>query len=197
MSRAPKRKIPRFGIDFFDSSGPVTRSKGSGRGVLVIGAGVVGLICSWMLLDHGYQVTILAKDWASFTDSQRLTSQISGAFWEMPPAPCGPRILLQSIDKVRQWALESYRVYCDLTEDTALARRFGVRLRKNLSYFPMPIDDHEVENERVHAIRNAGLLEFRHDRNLIQEYDTSGHGAVDAFQHLSPGSLTRTGRCPF
>lgn len=186
MSEAPKRKVPRFGIDFSASPGPLQPPKESSRSVLVIGAGVAGLMSSWILLDHGYHVTILAKDWPSFTNFQRLTSQISGALWEMPPAPCGPRVSPQNLDKVRQWALESYQVYCELAEDTSLARRFGVQLRKNLSCFPMPIEDHEVENERLHAIRNAGLLEFRHDRNLIQEYDTSCYGAEDAFQHLSP-----------
>ena len=57
--------------------------------VLVIGGGVTGLINAWVLLDRGYHVTVVAQRWASFTDEQRLTSQIAGALWEFPPAVCG------------------------------------------------------------------------------------------------------------
>jgi len=47
--------------------------------VLIIGGGVTGLINAWVLLNRGYRVTVVAKRWASFTDEQRLTSQIAGA----------------------------------------------------------------------------------------------------------------------
>ncbi|KAI9771326.1 MAG: Saccharopine dehydrogenase [Geoglossum simile] len=36
--------------------------------VLVIGGGVVGLTTAWLLLDQGFKVAILAKEWASFAD---------------------------------------------------------------------------------------------------------------------------------
>ncbi|KAJ5348197.1 uncharacterized protein N7506_001450 [Penicillium brevicompactum] len=52
--------------------------------ILVIGGGVTGLITSWALLDKGYHVTILSKEWASYGREQRLTSQIAGALWEFP-----------------------------------------------------------------------------------------------------------------
>jgi len=54
--------------------------------ILIVGGGVTGLINAWVLLDRGYHVTVVAQRWASFTDEQRLTSQIAGALWEFPPA---------------------------------------------------------------------------------------------------------------
>jgi D-amino-acid oxidase len=61
--------------------------------VLVIGGGVTGLITSWVLLDQGYHVTIISKNWANASKDSRLTSQIAGALWEYPPAVCGLRTL--------------------------------------------------------------------------------------------------------
>ena len=57
--------------------------------VLVVGAGVTCLVATWVLLDRGYQVTILSKTWANHSPNNRLISQIAGALWEYPPAVCG------------------------------------------------------------------------------------------------------------
>ena len=156
--------------------------------VLVIGAGVSSLISSWMLLDKGYKVTIAATKFASFGKAQRLTSQIGGALWEFPSAPCGPRISPQNIENVRRWALESYDTYSALARDPKLSSEFGVQLRKNLSCFPVPINTHDVEAERVDAIEKANIQGFRCDKSLLYEYDDkiSGIGVADAFEHLSP-----------
>lgn len=53
----------------------------SSREVLIVGGGVTGLTTAWVLLDRGYKVTILSKEWASYSKAQRLTSQIAGALW--------------------------------------------------------------------------------------------------------------------
>ncbi|CAI7650284.1 unnamed protein product [Penicillium manginii] len=92
-----------------------------GQHILVIGGGVSGLMTAWMLLDRGYQVTILAKEWAWFKDFQgsRITSQIAGALWEMPPGGCGLTEIANhkpgyaSLDNYQQWAIQSYKFYCD------------------------------------------------------------------------------------
>src|SRR5690554_4140340 len=49
--------------------------------ILILGAGVSGLMTAWMLLDKGYRVTIIADDWAWSRDfnKSRMTSQIAGA----------------------------------------------------------------------------------------------------------------------
>ena len=139
-----------------------------------------------MLLDKGYKVTVVAKEFATFTEAHRLTSQIGAALWEFPSAPCGPQVSPPNLEKVRRWALESYETYSALAADPELASQFGVRLRKDISFFPEPIDEHESEQERIAAIKKAGLQAFRHDSSLLQEYDHSGHGVADAFEHLSP-----------
>lgn len=69
------------------SDDPVVKPKKDSKHVIIIGGGVSGLMSAWMLLDKGYRVTILAKDWAWLKDfhGSRITSQIAGALWEMPP----------------------------------------------------------------------------------------------------------------
>ena len=186
MSESNGHLKPRFGEDFSADPHSVKTADDTSRRVVVIGGGVAGLMSSWILVDHGYKVTIVSQDWASYTKAQRLTSQISGALWEFPSAPCGPRISAANIERVRSWALDSYSVYCDLAVDPDLAKSFGVRLRKNLCCFPIAIEEHDVEHERVQALEKAGILGFRHDAKLIQEYQNSGFGAADAFQHISP-----------
>ncbi|KAH7089331.1 hypothetical protein BKA62DRAFT_777047 [Auriculariales sp. MPI-PUGE-AT-0066] len=55
--------------------------------VLVVGAGVIGMSTAWTLLDAGYNVTVVAKHFASRdVATPRLTSQIAGALWEYPAA---------------------------------------------------------------------------------------------------------------
>lgn len=89
--------------------------------ILIIGGGVSGLLVAWMLLDRGYQVTILAKDWAWTKDFQgsRITSQIAGALWEMPPGGCGLTEIAEerqgyaNLKDYQQWAIQSYEFYCD------------------------------------------------------------------------------------
>ncbi|KAE8418955.1 FAD dependent oxidoreductase-domain-containing protein [Aspergillus pseudocaelatus] len=92
-----------------------------GKHILIIGGGVSGLLVAWMLLDRGYQVTILAKDWAWTKDFQgsRITSQIAGALWEMPPGGCGLTEIANAkpgyanLEDYQQWAIQSYKFYCD------------------------------------------------------------------------------------
>lgn len=87
MSQANQTPL-RLWRDIDPLSRPMKKSPGAYH-VLVIGGGVTALVTAWVLLDHGYQVTIMAKSWAG--DTERLTSQIAGALWEFPPAVCGKR----------------------------------------------------------------------------------------------------------
>lgn len=146
----------------------------------MIGAGVSGLVSSWMLLDRGFKVTIVAKEFASFGKAQRL--------WEFPSAPCGPRISPQNIKNVRRWALKSYETYSALAKDPKLSSEVGVKLRNNICCFPVPSSTHDIESERVEAIREAGIQGFRCDKSLLSEYGNviSCTGVADALEHLSP-----------
>jgi D-amino-acid oxidase len=48
--------------------------------VLVIGAGIIGMSTAWTLLDSGFNVTVISKQYAD-RDGSRLTSQIAGALY--------------------------------------------------------------------------------------------------------------------
>ncbi|OGM48161.1 D-amino acid oxidase [Aspergillus bombycis] len=86
---------------------------------LIVGGGVSGLLVAWMLLDQGTRVTILAKEWARTWDfsESRITSQIAGALWEMPPGGCGlteiesPGPGWATVQHYRDWAMQSYAFY--------------------------------------------------------------------------------------
>ena len=154
--------------------------------ILVIGAGITACASSWILLDKGYKVTMVAKEFATFTKSQRLTSQIGAALWEFPCAPCGPLAAPENLDKVRRWAMDSYDIYSAIAADPIVGSQFGVRLRNAVSFFPVPIDEHESERERLAQIKKYRLKGFRHDARLLQQYDKSGDDVADAFEHLAP-----------
>ncbi|KAK4695880.1 D-amino-acid oxidase, partial [Lecanoromycetidae sp. Uapishka_2] len=188
LSEKDSRPFLQLGTDFSAFPTPLRKPDSSSPKILVIGAGVSSLVSSWMLLDKGFQVTIVAREFASFGKAQRLTSQIGGALWEFPSAPCGPRISRRNLENVRRWALESYATYSALAKDPKLSSEFGVKLRKNLCCFPVPIDTHGLESERMEAIRKAGIHGFRCDKSLLDEYDheISRVGVADAFEHLSP-----------
>lgn len=186
VPKSLSRPFHRYGEDFSASPEPlITPTPGSPK-FLMIGAGVSGLVSSWMLLDKGYRVTIVATEFASVEKKQRLSSQFGDALWEFPSAPCGPQVLAQNVAKVRRWALESYETYSALALDPNLSSDFGVKLRMNVSCFPIPIETHEVELERITEIEKAGVLAFRHDKSLLDTYENSGVGVEDAFEHLSP-----------
>ena len=154
--------------------------------ILVIGAGVTACVSSWILLDKGYKVTMLAREFPTFTKAQRLTSQIGAALWEFPCAPCGPQVRPENLNKVRRWAMDSYEIYTALAAQPEVGSKFGVRLRNAVSFFPVPIDEHESERERLAEIEKHSLKGFRHDMRLLQQCNKPGEEVADAFEYLAP-----------
>ncbi|KAI9714580.1 MAG: hypothetical protein M1812_006385 [Candelaria pacifica] len=176
-----------FGQDLSSSSTPKKSPSAHSHRVLVIGGGVTGLVTSWLLLDKGYHVTIVSKEWASWTPAQRLTSQIAGALWEFPPGGCGPQPFLGAIDRCREWALESYHVYCDMARDRELAKAFGVRVRSLAMLFPSGIVGDEKWEEKMRTIEKSAIKGFRHDANVIRERLIDPDFEVkDAYEHDAP-----------
>lgn len=106
------------------SDAPLKDLNAESRHVLIIGGGVSGLLVAWMLLDKGIRVTILAKEWARTWDfgEPRITSQIAGALWEMPPGGCGLTEIESlgagwaTVDHYREWAMQSYNFYMKYAE---------------------------------------------------------------------------------
>lgn len=125
---------------------PLEAPKKRAEHILILGAGVSGLMVAWMLLDKGKRVTIFADDWAWTKDfkKSRMTSQIAGALWEFPPGGCG----LTEIEKAdKGWArsgrcratsftTSSTPRYPTHTKDTE--HRLGCDSRTSISSFTVP-----------------------------------------------------------
>ena len=180
------RPFLSFGKDFSASPFSLKSPEAVSPHILVIGGGVTACVSAWILLDKGYKVTVVAKEFATFTKAQRLTSQIGAALCEFPSPPCGPRTSAENREKVRRWALESYETYGVLANEPKLASKFGVKFRKHVSFFPIPMEKYKSENERLIEMEKAGLQAFRHDANLLEEYQISKEEVSDAFECVSP-----------
>ncbi|KAL8830138.1 MAG: hypothetical protein Q9170_005877 [Blastenia crenularia] len=155
--------------------------------ILIIGGGVTGLITAWVLLDRGYRVTIVAKEWATFTDHQRLTSQIAGALWEYPPAVCGQHTDALSLSRSKHWCITAYNVWSAIATNPAIATLAGVRMRSSNFFFPFPIEESPAQHQKMQEIAQSGVHDFTRSPSLIQENGIDPHfGAIDAYSHLAP-----------
>jgi len=125
--------------------------------IVVVGGGVSGLMTAWILLDQGYRVTIISKEWAWTSDFQhsRLTSQIAGALWEFPPGGCGlteiasPGPRWAEITHYREWALESYEFYQKMNSmlNGRLRTEFGASVKKLNQFFFHDLSTETVDNK--------------------------------------------------
>ncbi|KAF7303985.1 FAD-dependent oxidoreductase [Mycena indigotica] len=135
--------------------------------VLIVGAGVTGLVTAWVLLDRGYKVTILSNGFANF-GKQRLTSQIAGALWEYPPAVCGSHTDTVSLAHSKRWCMTAYHAWDKIAADPIVGQAAGVRM--------------------MEEIRDSGVRGFRHvGTGLVGERDVEKSYQVgDAYEVLSP-----------
>src|SRR5271170_2301091 len=155
--------------------------------VLVIGGGVTGLITSWVLLDRGYHVTIVAKEWASHTKKQRLTSQIAGALWEYPPAVCGQHTDAISLRHSKGWSLQAYDIWSAIAADRVLSAASGVRMKRSDFFFRCRVEDHPGQLKKMQEIKKSRIQGFKRDPSLVQKRGVNAnYGVVDAYEHLSP-----------
>lgn len=152
-----------------------------------MGAGVIGLVTAWTLLDKGYRVTIIAKEWASYGKEQRLPSQIAGALWEFPPAVCGQHTDRVSLQYSKRWCMVAYHVWDALASSKNLSDISGVRVRPADFFFPTRVEQDGSQRDKMIEIMASGVRGFRHDANIIQERGVNkAYGAVDAYEHLAP-----------
>ncbi|KAK2766915.1 hypothetical protein FQN54_006230 [Arachnomyces sp. PD_36] len=179
-----------LGDDLSASPSPLIRPSPSSPHVLVIGGGVTGLTTAWFLLDRGYRVTIISKKWATHTSSQRLTSQIAGALWELPPAGCGPQAVQDKLDMVQKWALESLRVYQTMVSNKELAAAFGVKINLCTSFHTNKIKDDIVKSKKMDLVLSSKLPGFQWNlQELLSKYNANpkSHGGLhDAYEHVAP-----------
>lgn len=145
----------------------------SGKRILVLGAGVIGLTTALVLRRRGRNVTVLAELFAP-----NITSSVAGALWEMPPGVCGKHV---DLERARRWAAISLRAFTELAEDSS-----SVFLRPVTFYFRHELKNDPFQREKMARIREI-IPNFRHDAVLIRE---NGIGPVheyrDAYRHLAP-----------
>ncbi|KAH7032386.1 nucleotide-binding domain-containing protein [Macrophomina phaseolina] len=166
---------------------PLNAPTASSPRVLIIGGGVTGLVTAWTLLDKGYHVTILAKEWASYGEEQRLTSQIAGALWEFPPAVCGQHTDAISLQHSKRWCMAAYYIWDAIASYKPLAELSGVRMKPAGFFFPVPIEQDADQLSKMHEIMASGVRGFRRNTKIIQERRANvDYGVVDAYEHLAP-----------
>lgn len=155
--------------------------------VLIVGAGVTGLVTAWVLLDQGYKVTIISKDWANFSPGDRLTAQIAGALWEYPPAVCGAHTDPISLSNSKRWSMVAYHAWDAIASVPELQSVSGVRMMPSGFFFPTPIEDDPVQAFKMAEIISSGVRGFRRDLRLMEQRKVNpSYGAVDAYELLAP-----------
>ncbi|KZT65247.1 nucleotide-binding domain-containing protein [Daedalea quercina L-15889] len=152
--------------------------------ILVIGGGVTGLTTAWVLLDAGYNVTVISERWANPQD--RITSQIAGALWEWPPAVCGRHTDVVSLEHSKGWAMTSYHVFEELMK-LVPAEDHGVRMRLANFFFDRPLENLPDQYQKMKEIEHCGVSGFRRDPNLVKHHAVNQKaGVVDSYRHLAP-----------
>ncbi|ROW08467.1 hypothetical protein VMCG_03211 [Cytospora schulzeri] len=155
--------------------------------VLIIGAGVTGLVTAWVLLDQGYKVTIVSKDWANFTPSNRLTAQIAGALWEYPPAVCGAHTDRISLSNSKRWCMTAYHAWDAIASVPELSRASGVKMMPSDFFFPEPVEKDPAQFSKMAEIISSGVKGFRQDSKLMEQRRVDpNYGAVDAYELMAP-----------
>ena len=166
---------------------PLRSPQESSPRVLIVGGGVTGLVTAWTLLDKGYHVIVVAKEWASYGKEQRLTSQIAGALWEFPPAVCGQHTDAISLQNSKRWCMVAYHIWDAIAASPELANISGVRMKGADFFFPCPVEEDMAQMSKMLEIMSAGVRGFRHDPHIIEERGINkSYGAVDAYEHLAP-----------
>jgi D-amino-acid oxidase len=175
------------GKDISFQPSPLKAPTASSPHVLVVGGGVTGLVTSWVLLDRGYRVTIVSKEWASHGKAQRLTSQIAGALWEYPPAVCGHHKDAISLHRSKRWSMISYNIFAAAAADPKLTELSGVRMKRSIFYFRHPIEDDKIQLDKMQDIQKSDIQGFKRDMSVVKELDLDpNYGVVDAYEHLAP-----------
>src|SRR5215469_4311832 len=145
--------------------------------ILVIGAGVSGLTTALCLRRKGYQVTVVAEQFAP-----HIVSVVAGALWEWPPAVCGFHQDQHSLQRSKQWCMTSYEKFFELSAD----EQTGVFIRPVTFYFRYEIQTNPRAQHKMEEIESH-VKGFHHDSALITEHQVNNYiGLKDAYRHLAP-----------
>ncbi|KAH8671411.1 hypothetical protein BX600DRAFT_480499 [Xylariales sp. PMI_506] len=144
-------------------------------------------VTSWVLLDRGYHVTILSKEWATWGKDQRLTSQIAGALWEFPPAVCGQHTDRISLSNSKRWCMVAYDIWDTIATDPEASTASGVKMKPSHFFFPVPIEEDAMQLSKMKEIQRSAIRGFIRDRSVTNATGVNpDYGAVDSYQHLKP-----------
>ncbi|KAK2611199.1 hypothetical protein N8I77_004565 [Diaporthe amygdali] len=144
------------------------------RHVLIIGAGVSGLLPAWMLLDKGYRVTIIAEHWAWTRDFEQ-AGELKSGYTHMAP--------IINTDKAMSYLMalvQSKGAVLETRPFKGLIRDYGEKL---------------LQEHNAHAIINAsglGAKELAGDddvypvRGAIKRIENTRKGE---FRHLNDAYL--------
>ncbi|KAI1881399.1 hypothetical protein JX265_000225 [Neoarthrinium moseri] len=173
--------------DISPSFSPLVHPNERSHHILIIGGGVIGLTTAWALLDAGHHVTILAKEWASWTEAQRLTSQIAGALWEYPPAACGQHTDKISLQHSKPWAMASYHIWRQLEGTLIDGKKSGIRMRPTDFFFPRPLEESPEDLQKMNELMSSGVRGFCRKSSLVEKRRVDPlYGCKDAYEILSP-----------
>ncbi|KAK0470262.1 FAD dependent oxidoreductase [Desarmillaria tabescens] len=168
------------GLLVLDTSANATGAPRNRQRVLVVGGGVTGLTTAWILLDAGYDVTVVSEQWAPATP--RITSQIAGALWEYPPAVCGQHTDAKSLALSKGWSLTSYRIFDQLSKSLP-----AIKMRTANFFFGKAIEDLPDQLSKMREIEASCIKGFVRDPDLIAKHAVNQNaGVVDAYSHLAP-----------
>ncbi|KAG0293831.1 hypothetical protein BGZ98_002023 [Dissophora globulifera] len=171
---------------------PAVKPTRDSKHILILGAGVSGLMTAWMLLDKGYRVTVIADDWAwsKDFDKSRMTSQIAGALWEFPPGGCGLTEIESvgsgwaKIEHYREWATQSFDFY---NKYSHIANRF----EKHGHSFGLQMTDlHQFFYSNVIFENDDGTPKTLEDEELRR---VQAWGEVEKLQELRKVAGLNTG----
>lgn len=155
--------------------------------ILVVGAGVTGLVTAWVLLDKGYKVTIVSKGFANFSNNDRLTAQIAGALWEYPPAVCGAHTDRISLSHSKRWCMDAYHAWDAIAAVPELQRASGVRMMPSGFFFPTAVENDAAQHAKMVEIVASGVRGFRRERRILEQRGVDpGYGVQDAYEFLAP-----------
>ncbi|KAK0476843.1 FAD dependent oxidoreductase [Armillaria novae-zelandiae] len=160
--------VLKKGMVTLDTSPNAIKTPRNGRRVLIVGGGVTGLTTAWVLLDAGYNVTVVAEQWAPATP--RIPSQI------------GQHTDATSLALSKGWSLTSYRIFDQLSKSLP-----AVKMRTANFFFGKAIEDMPDQLNKMLEIEASCIKGFVRDPDLISKHAVNQHaGVVDAYSHLAP-----------
>lgn len=132
-------------------------------------------------------MTILSKEWPSWTDKARLSSQAAGALWKCLPLECGPQAVLDNLSTSQRWTLESYKLYSAMASIPELKKI--VELRPCTIVTTGDIEGNMIFESKLQWLQENNIPGFRRGTDLFDEYGLNtehSEGLIEAYEYTAP-----------